>query len=84
MTILYGALGGMLILTGGSLLSYLGAGSIPPTLKPFAHVWVKSGGSPKSFNVALWVLFTLVAVAVSLFIGIPLYSAVNDVGRGFK
>jgi hypothetical protein len=73
-----------LIFSGGALLSHLGAGSVPKALKPFANVWLKSGRSPKSFNVALWLLFALIAMAVLLLIGIPLYSVVNDMGRGFK
>jgi hypothetical protein len=69
---------------GGTLLSHLGAGSVPNALKPFANVWLKSGRSPKSFNGALWFLFALIAIAVFIFIGIPLYSVVNGMGRGFK
>ncbi len=84
MTIFYTLLFLTLVFGGGDLLYHLGAGTVPNTLKPFAHVWIKSGGSSKSFNLALWVLFALIAVSTFLFIGIPLYSAVNDMGRGFK
>ena len=84
MTTLYGVFGLMIFLAGGALLSHLGAGSTPNMLKPIAHVWVKSGLSPKSFSFVLWGLFALIAFAMIIFIGVPLYTSIMDLGRGFK
>ncbi len=53
-------------------------------LKPVAHVWVKSGLSSKSFSFVLWGLFALIAFAMVIFIGVPLYTSLMDLGRGFK
>jgi hypothetical protein len=83
-TNLYGMLGILIFLAGSSLLYHLGAGSIPNLLKPLTNVWVKTGGAPKWINAALWTLFLLVAGAMLLFIGLPLYSSLVDMGRGFK
>jgi hypothetical protein len=74
----------MIFLAGGALLSHLGAGSVPNVLKPVANVWVKSGGSPKSFSFVLWGLFALIAFAMLIFIGVPFYTSLMDLGRGFK
>jgi hypothetical protein len=84
MTNLYGLFGLMIFLAGGALISHLGAGSVPHVLKPVAHAWVKSGGSPKSFSFILWGLFALIAFAMLIFIGVPLYTSLMDLGRGFK
>jgi hypothetical protein len=84
MTTLYGIFGLMIFLAGGALLSHLGAGSVPHVLKLVAHVLAKSGLSSKSFNFVLWGLFALIAFAMVIFIGIPLYTSLMDVGRGFK
>jgi hypothetical protein len=84
MTTLYGVFGLMIFLAGGALLSHLGAGSLPNMLKPVAHVWVKSGLSPKSFGFVLWGLFVLIAFAMVIFIIVPLYTSLMDLGRGFK
>jgi hypothetical protein len=84
MMTLYGIFGLMVFLAGGALLSHLGAGSVPHGLKPVANVWLKSGGSPKSFSFVLWGLFALVAFAMLIFIGVPLYTSLMDLGRGFK
>jgi hypothetical protein len=74
----------MIFLAGGALLSHLGAGSVPNILKPVAHVWIKSGGSPKSFSFVLWGLFALIAFMMVIFIGVPLYTSAMDLGHGFK
>jgi hypothetical protein len=74
----------MIFPAGGALLSHLGAGSVPNVLKPAAHLWVKSGGSPQSFSFFLWGLFALIAFAMIIFIGVPLYTSLMDLGRGFK
>ncbi len=84
MTTLYGIFGLMVFLAGGALLSHLGAGSVPHILKPVAYAWAKSGLSPKSFNFVLWGLFAVIAFAMLIFIGVPLYTSVMDLGRGFK
>ena len=71
----------MLFFAGGELLSHLGAGSVPNALKPLAKVWVKSGRSPKSFNLILWGLFVVIAVAVFRYIAFFLYTPLLDLGR---
>ena len=84
MTNLYGIVGLMIFLAGGALLSHLGAGSVPHILKPVAHVWEKSGLSLKSFSFVLWGLFALIAFAMLIFIGVPLYTTVMDLGHGVR
>lgn len=69
---------------GGVLLYHLGAGRVPSTLRPLADVWVQRGYDPKWINFGLWVLLALLAVSMLLFLGIPLYKVVVDLGRGFK
>ena len=84
MSNLYGMLGLLVFLVGGVLLYHLGAGRVPKLLKPVANVWVSAGYDPKWVSVGLWVLFALLAGAMLLFIGIPLYTSLADLGRGFK
>jgi hypothetical protein len=73
-----------LFFAGCTLLYHLGSGRVPGVLKPLANVWVQTGYDPKWINVGLWILFAFLAVPVLLFVGIPLYSVVVHLGRGFK
>jgi hypothetical protein len=77
----YGLLGLFSVFAGGSLLFYLGAGRVPPPIRPIANVWVRSGYDPKWITVAMWAAFVMMALAFFHFIGIPLYQAVADLGR---
>jgi len=75
---------GLPIIVAGSILLYhLGSGSVPGALKPLAHAWVQTGYDPKWINVGMWLLFALLAASMLLFLGIPLYSVVLNLGRGF-
>jgi hypothetical protein len=62
------------------LLYYLGAGRVPPPIKPIANVWVRAGYDPKWITVAMWTTFAMMALVFFLFIGIPLYHAVVYLG----
>jgi hypothetical protein len=84
MTTLSGIFGLMIFLAGGALLSHLGAGSVPDMVKPIANVWVKSGLGQKSFDFVLWGLFALLAFAMVIFIGAPLYTSLMELGRGVR
>jgi hypothetical protein len=84
MIYLYVAFGVLLFLAGNSLLSHLGAGSVPNTLRPLTNAWAKAGVDTKWINVGLWLLFALIAVAMLLFVGFYLYTSAVDLGRGFK
>jgi len=70
-----------LVIAGGDLLLHLGAGSVPNALKPLAKMWAESGRSPKSFNLVLWGLFVVIAVAVFGYIAFFLYTPLLDLGR---
>jgi hypothetical protein len=76
----YGFLGLFMILAGGSLLFYLGAGRVPPPVRPMANVWVRAGYDPKWITVAMWAVFAVIALVFFVFVGIPLYRAVVDLG----
>lgn len=81
---LYGMLGLLIFLAGGALLYHLGSGRVPSVMKPVADVWVRAGCDPKWINVGLWALFGLLAGAMLIFIGFPLYDALTDLGLGFQ
>jgi hypothetical protein len=83
-TALYSEFFVIIFLAGGALLSHLGGGTVPNMLKPISIVWVKSGLSPKSFSFVLWGLFALIAFTMLVFLGVPLYISLMDLGRGFK
>lgn len=72
----------LIFLAGSALMFHLGAGSVPSVLKPLSTVWVHAGYDQKWIKVGLWVLFAFLAVAMLLFVGIPLYSGVVHLGRG--
>ncbi|HEV7858517.1 MAG TPA: hypothetical protein VGO91_07795 [Pyrinomonadaceae bacterium] len=74
----------LLFYAGCSLLYHLGAGTIPSMLKPLVNMWVKEGDEAKGVNIALWLLFILVAGALLLYLVAPMYSVILDMGRGFK
>jgi len=80
MRTVYGFLGLFIILAGGSLLFYLGAGRMPPPVKPMANAWVRAGYDPKWITVVMWVVFAVIALVFFVFVGIPLYHAVVDLG----
>jgi len=80
MTTFYEFLGLVSILAGGSLLFYLGARRVPPPIKSIANIWVRAGHDPKWITVALWTTFAIMALVFFLFVGIPLYHAVVDLG----
>lgn len=80
MTTLYGLVGLLIVLAGGSLLFYLGAGRVPPPIKPIANVWVSAGLDSKWITVSMWIAFVIMALVFFLFVGIPLYYAVVDLG----
>jgi len=77
---LYGFAGLLIVFVAGSLLFYLGAGRVPPPAKPIADVWVRGGYNPKWITFAMWTTFAMMALLFLLFVGIPLYHAVVDVG----
>lgn len=80
MTYLYSGLALLVFLAGGAMLYHLGSGRVPKVLKPVANVWVSAGYDPKWVNVGLWALFALLAGMMLVFIGIPLYSSLSDLG----
>jgi hypothetical protein len=82
MTTLYGLFLSLLFVGGGDLLYHLGRGSVPDLLKPVVNVCVKSGIELKWVNVALWMLFILIAGILLLLIGYPLIDTLVDMGRG--
>ena len=75
---------GLVIGAGTVLLRHLGAGTVPPRLKPLANLWVQSGRDPKWVRIFLWIVFWLIACAFFASVLIPLSRAVLDLGRGFK
>jgi hypothetical protein len=70
----------VIVLIGASLLYYLGAGRVPPPVRPVAHAWARAGNDPKWITVALWAVFAIIAVAFLLFVGAPMFHAVVDLG----
>lgn len=80
MTTFYGFVALLIVCAGGSLLFYLGAGRVPPPIKPIANVWARAGYDPKWITVAMWITFGIMALAFFLSVGIPLYHAVVDLG----
>ena len=80
MTMFYRLVGLLIVFAGGSLLFYLGAGRVPPPIKPIANVWVRAGYDPKWITIAMWTTFAMMALVFFPFVGIPLYHAVVDLG----
>jgi len=64
----------------GLLLSYLGAGRVPPPVERVFCVWVRAGYDPKWITVAMWVAFAMMALMFFLFVSSLLYYAVVDLG----
>ena len=77
-TMLYGLIAFMIVGWGASLLYYLGAGRVPPPLKPMTNVWVRAGYDPKWITVAMWATFVILALIFLFFVGRPLYYAFID------
>lgn len=80
MTTFYGFVGLFIVIGGGSLVFYLGAGRVPPPIKPIANVWVRAGYDPKWITLVMWAVFAVIALVFFVFVGIPLYRAVVDLG----
>ena len=77
---LLGVLFSVFAVAGASLLYYLGAGRIPPPVRPVANAWARAGYDPKWITLALWGVFAIIAVAFLLFVGVPMFHAVVDLG----
>jgi len=70
----------LIVVAGGLLLYYLGAGRVPPPIKPIASAWSRAGYDPKWVTVALWGLFALIAIVFLLIVGVPMFRAIEYLG----
>jgi hypothetical protein len=70
----------LIFVAEGPLLYYLGAGRVPPPIKPIASAWSRAGYDPKWVTVALWGLVALIAIVFLLLIGIPMFRAIEYLG----
>ena len=58
------------VFAGASLLFYLGAGRVPPLVRPVANAWARAGYDPKWVTLALWGVFAIIAVAFLLYLNV--------------
>jgi hypothetical protein len=78
--LVYGPIAISLFAAGGELLRHLGRKSVPRLLEPLATRWVESGYDARWVQRALWAVFWMIAVGLAVFIAIPLYDVVIDLG----
>jgi hypothetical protein len=70
----------LIFVAAGPLLFYLGAGRVPPPVKPLASAWARAGYNPKWVTLALWSLFALMAIVFLLLVGVAMFQAIVDLG----
>lgn len=80
MTTIFSLFGLGLFLAGSALLSDLGSGQTPVWFQPVAKRWSPAGYNPKWITLGIGTLFGFVAALTLLYIGIPLHTAIVDLG----